>query len=32
LTHGVVVAFDRAEVDRLCAEDPELAERLKQLY
>ncbi len=28
LTHGVVVAVDRAEVDRLCAEDPEFAERL----
>jgi CRP-like cAMP-binding protein len=28
LSHGVVVAVDRAEVDRLCAEDPEFAERL----
>jgi len=28
LTHGVVVAVDRAEVDRLCAEDSEFAERL----
>ena len=28
LTHGVVVAVGRAEVDRLCAEDPEFAERL----
>jgi CRP-like cAMP-binding protein len=28
LTHGVVVAVDRAEVDRLCAEDPSFAERL----
>jgi CRP-like cAMP-binding protein len=28
LTHGVVVAVDRAEVERLCAEDPEFAERL----
>jgi CRP-like cAMP-binding protein len=28
LTHGVVIAVDRAEVDRLCAEDPEFAERL----
>ena len=28
LTHGVVVAVERAEVDRLCAEDPDLAARL----
>ena len=28
LTHGVVVAVERAEVDRLCVEDPEFAERL----
>lgn len=28
LTHGTVVAVDRAEVDRLCAEDSEFAERL----
>ena len=28
LTHGVVVAVDRADVDRLCAEDPEFADRL----
>jgi len=28
LTDGVVVAVDRAEVERLCAEDPEFAERL----
>ena len=28
LTHGAVVAVERAEVDRLCAEDPEFAERL----
>ena len=28
LTSGVVVAVDRAEVERLCAEDPEFAERL----
>jgi CRP-like cAMP-binding protein len=28
LTHGVVIAVDRAEVDRLCAEDPAFAERL----
>jgi CRP-like cAMP-binding protein len=28
LTHGVVMAVDRAEVDRLCAEDPEFGERL----
>jgi CRP-like cAMP-binding protein len=30
LTSGVVSAVDRAEVDRLCAEDPEFAERLAQ--
>ena len=28
LTHGVVIAVERAEVDRLCAEDPAFAERL----
>jgi CRP/FNR family transcriptional regulator, cyclic AMP receptor protein len=28
LTFGKVVAVDRAEVDRLCAEDPGFAERL----
>jgi CRP-like cAMP-binding protein len=28
VTHGVVVAVDRVEVDRLCADDPEFAERL----
>ena len=28
LTHGVAVAVERAEVDRLCAEDPAFAERL----
>ena len=28
LTDGVVVAVPRAEVDRLCANDPEFAERL----
>ena len=28
LTECVVVAVDRAEVERLCAEDPEFAERL----
>jgi len=28
LMQGVVVAVDRAEVERLCAEDPEFAERL----
>ena len=32
LTHGVVLAVERAEVDRLCAEDPALAERLEGLY
>ena len=30
LTHGVVIAVERAEVDRLCAEDPGFAERLAQ--
>lgn len=30
LTNGVVVAVARAEIDRLCAEDPEFAERLAQ--
>lgn len=30
LTPGVVVAVGRAEIDRLCAEDPEFAERLAQ--
>jgi len=28
LTFGKVIAVDRAEVDRLCAEDPGFAERL----
>jgi CRP-like cAMP-binding protein len=28
LTAGVVVAVDRAEIDRLCADDPGFAERL----
>jgi CRP-like cAMP-binding protein len=28
LTRGVVVSVERAEVERLCAEDPEFAERL----
>jgi CRP-like cAMP-binding protein len=31
LTYGVVLAVPRAEVDRLCAEDPAFAERLAQL-
>lgn len=31
LTHVVAVAVDRAEVDRLCAEDPGFAERLAQV-
>lgn len=31
VTHGIVVAVDRAEVDRLCAEDSGFAERLSQL-
>jgi CRP-like cAMP-binding protein len=30
LTHGKVVAVERADVDRLCAEDPGFAERLAQ--
>jgi CRP-like cAMP-binding protein len=30
LTPGVVVAVGRADVDRLCAEDPGFAERLAQ--
>jgi CRP-like cAMP-binding protein len=32
LTDGVVVAVDRAEVDRLCAEDSAFAERLAESY
>ena len=28
LTHGVVLAVDRAEIDRVCTEDPAFAERL----
>jgi CRP-like cAMP-binding protein len=28
LTYGVVIAVERSEVDRLCAEDPDFAERL----
>jgi CRP-like cAMP-binding protein len=31
LTYGVVIAVDRAEVDRLCAEDPGFAERLAEV-
>jgi CRP-like cAMP-binding protein len=31
LTDGVVVAVERAEVDRLCAEDPAFAERLARV-
>jgi CRP-like cAMP-binding protein len=31
LTDGVVVAVERAEIDRLCAEDPEFAERLSEV-
>jgi CRP-like cAMP-binding protein len=30
LTSGVVLAVERAEIDRLCAEDPGFAERLAQ--
>jgi hypothetical protein len=31
LTDGVVVAVERAEIDRLCAADPEFAERLAEV-
>jgi CRP-like cAMP-binding protein len=31
VTDGVVVAVERAEVDRLCAEDPAFAERLARV-
>ena len=31
LTYGKVLAVDRADVDRLCAEDPSFAERLAQV-
>ena len=31
LTYGKVLAVDRADVDRLCAEDPAFAERLAQV-
>jgi CRP-like cAMP-binding protein len=30
LTHGIVLTIERAEVDRLCAEDPGFADRLAQ--
>jgi CRP-like cAMP-binding protein len=30
VTDGAVVAVDRAEVERLCAEDPQFAERLAE--
>lgn len=30
LTYGKVIAVERAEVERLCAEDPAFAERLAQ--
>ena len=30
LTDGVVVAVERAEIDRLCAEDPAFGERLAE--
>ena len=30
LTAGVVVAVERTEIDRLCADDPGFAERLEQ--
>jgi CRP-like cAMP-binding protein len=32
VTDGVVLAVERAEVDRISAEDPAFAERLAQLY
>jgi hypothetical protein len=32
LTDGVLLAVDRVDVDRLCAEDPAFAERLAGLY
>src|SRR4029077_13416677 len=32
LTHGVVLAVERAEVERLCAEDPAFAERLAPVF
>jgi CRP-like cAMP-binding protein len=32
VTDGVAVTVERAEVDRLCAEDPAFAERLSGLY
>jgi CRP-like cAMP-binding protein len=32
LTDCTLVAVDRTEVDRLCAEDPAFADRLAQLY
>jgi CRP-like cAMP-binding protein len=32
LTDGVLLAVDRSEIDRLCAEDPAFGERLAQLY
>ena len=31
LTYGRVITVERAEVDRLCAEDPAFAERLAQV-
>jgi CRP-like cAMP-binding protein len=31
LTHGVVLAVERADVDRLCADDPAFAERLARV-
>jgi CRP-like cAMP-binding protein len=31
VTHGVVLAVERAEIDRLCAEDPGFAERLARV-
>jgi CRP-like cAMP-binding protein len=31
LTHGTVVAVDRGEIDRMCAEDPQFAKRLARV-
>lgn len=31
VTDGIVVAVDRAEVDRLCADDPAFAKRLAEV-
>jgi CRP-like cAMP-binding protein len=31
LTHGAVIAVERAEIDKLCADDPAFAERLARV-